>query len=52
LASDSLQDYAPTNQNNVARCGANEKPDHAVMLVGYTPTYWIVKNSWGNDWGV
>ena len=25
--------------------------DHAVTVVGYTPQYWIVKNSWGNYWG-
>jgi C1A family cysteine protease len=52
LASDSMQNYAPTNQNNVLRCSVNEKPDHAVMLVGYTSTYWIIKNSWGSDWGI
>lgn len=25
--------------------------DHAVTVVGYTPHFWIVKNSWGEAWG-
>eukprot|EP00992_Anisonema_acinus_P003257 TRINITY_DN12677_c0_g1_i1.p1 TRINITY_DN12677_c0_g1~~TRINITY_DN12677_c0_g1_i1.p1 ORF type:complete len:230 (-),score=29.71 TRINITY_DN12677_c0_g1_i1:25-714(-) len=25
--------------------------DHVALLVGYTPEAWIVKNSWGSDWG-
>lgn len=24
---------------------------HAVTLVGYTPEYWIIRNSWGTDFG-
>lgn len=24
---------------------------HDMVIVGYTPTYWIVKNSWGPSWG-
>lgn len=26
-------------------------PHHAVLVVGYTPLYWIVKNSKGTGWG-
>jgi len=25
--------------------------DHVVLLVGYSNTTWIIKNSWGTDWG-
>lgn len=25
--------------------------NHAVLLVGFTSTYWIIKNSWGAGWG-
>ena len=28
-------------------------PDHAIQLTGYNApgNYWIVRNSWGTDWG-
>jgi len=36
------------------QCG--RQIDHCVLLVGYnvanSPPYWIVRNSWGTDWGV
>jgi len=25
--------------------------NHAVLIIGYTDDYWIVKNTWGTTWG-
>lgn len=25
--------------------------NHGMVIVGYTPDYWIVRNSWGTSWG-
>uniref|UniRef100_A0A914P3N6 Peptidase C1A papain C-terminal domain-containing protein n=1 Tax=Panagrolaimus davidi TaxID=227884 RepID=A0A914P3N6_9BILA len=32
-------------------CAEQSKGSHFMVLVGYTPTYWIAKNCWGRDWG-
>ena len=30
---------------------ASKDTDHVVSIVGWGPTYWIVRNSWGSYWG-
>ena len=32
-----------------SNCG--KSINHAVLLVGYTSSYWKIKNSWGTSWG-
>lgn len=37
-----------------SECGT--QTDHCVLTTGYNlnsnPPYWIVRNSWGTDWGI
>lgn len=48
-ASDSNFMYA--GSSGIISCGSSSTIDHAILLVGYTATHWIVKNSWGTSWG-
>jgi len=34
----------------LTNCAATQ-PDHAVLIVGVTEEYWVVKNSWASSWG-
>lgn len=48
----SFQFYKSGIYSDYEGCGGNEpKLDHAVVLVGYTPDYYIMRNSWGTSWG-
>jgi C1A family cysteine protease len=52
LAASAFNSYYPTATNNILSCGYSDSVNHAVLLVGYTENYWIIKNSWGTTWGL
>lgn len=51
LAADSFNNYVPGGESSGLRCGASDPINHAVLLIGYTETVWIIKNQWGVDFG-
>jgi C1A family cysteine protease len=36
---------------NAAEAPSGQHGRHAMLMVGYTGNFYIVKNSWGSDWG-
>ncbi|NBP58528.1 hypothetical protein EBU71_18735 [bacterium] len=38
-------------KSGVFNGSCSNRPNHAVVVVGYTPTEWIIQNSWGTTWG-
>ena len=37
--------------SGVFSCSYDASRNHAVLLVGYAPDYWLIKNSWDDYWG-
>ena len=38
--------------SGIFSCSSSNPPiNHGVLLIGYAPDHWIIKNSWGKDWG-
>ena len=48
----SLTQYSAATGVYNAPVSADLTINHAVLLCGYTSTYWILMNSWGSPWGV
>jgi|GEM_PF-2222363 len=46
-------DYGGYWDGDIYRCSNDNGANHAVVVLGYDDAagYWIVKNSWGTDWG-
>lgn len=48
---DTTWDDATVNHGNLDTYRGPGRGGHAVAVVGYTPTRFIVRNSWGSSWG-
>jgi parallel beta-helix repeat protein len=46
-------DYGGYWDGDIYRCTNDSGTNHALVVVGYNDAggYWIIKNSWGTDWG-
>ena len=48
ISADDWEKYS----SGVFKCATTAQVNHAVLLVGYTDSYWIIKNQWGALWGM
>jgi hypothetical protein len=37
--------------SGIFKCSPNAQVNHAITIIGYTPDAWIIKNSWGTNFG-
>ena len=51
LVAINASEMSSVNPGNSVYTLPNIPADHAVLLVGYNKHYWIIQNSWGNEWG-
>jgi cathepsin F len=51
INADPLQSYEGGIINDNAEECDPDALDHGVLVVGYTPEAWIIRNSWGKNWG-
>lgn len=38
-------------RSGVMHIKGNHSGDHYVTIIGWGPDYWLIKNSWGTEWG-
>ncbi len=48
---DALNGFSEYSGGIFSSNSSNNNPNHTVLVVGYTPDYWLVQNSWGTRWG-
>jgi hypothetical protein len=46
-ANSAMQNYT----SGIFNSCSSSSPNHAIVLVGWGSTYWVMKNSWGTGWG-
>lgn len=51
MAASAFRHYNPS-ENQILSCGYTDRVNHAVVIVGYTEDYWIIRNSWGESFGI